>query len=184
MTARKVLALAGALLWTPAFAEEPGWDQAGRALEIRAHARLMEQDRSTLAPFESDGCSGGLSAAWRIAADTLPAFARAHEEAPPFEPCCVAHDRAYHTAGGAAEAEESYMARLTADRALRQCVLDTGRARQAGLAAQYGVSEAQAASAYRSLARSVYYAVRFGGGPCSGLSWRWGFGFEHCGRGD
>lgn len=182
MTALRALAFF--LLAAPAAAEDPGWDQAGRALEMRAHAWLMQLDRSAPAPFKSDGCSGGLSAAWSMAAKALPVFARTHQEAPPFEPCCMTHDRAYHLAGTAATAEDSYAARLEADRVLRQCVLDTGEARRSELAVLYGASEAQVEAAYAALARSVYYVVRFGGGPCSGLSWRWGFGFAHCGAGD
>ncbi len=182
MTALRALALI--LLAAPAAAEDPGWDQAGRALELRAHARLMALDRSLPAQFESDGCSGGLSAAWSAAAGALPVFARAHREVPPFEPCCVIHDRAYHAAGGAGTAEESYAARLAADRDLRHCVLETGVQRQGELAALYGVRGAQVDAAYQHLARSVYYAVRFGGAPCSGLSWRWGFGFGPCRSGN
>lgn len=165
-------------------AQDAGWDQAGRALEMRAHTRLMKQVGQTPDPFESDGCSGGLSAAWRMAARGLPAFADTHEDAPPFEDCCVAHDRSYHNAGAAATAEASYAARLDADRLLRACVLEVGEGRRPALSAQYGVNAAQVDAAYETMARAVYYSVRFGGGPCSGLSWRWGFGFAACGRGD
>jgi hypothetical protein len=175
-----LLALAG----SGAAAQGAGWDQAGRGLELRAHARLMDLAQQQPAPFETDGCSGGLSAAWRMASRSLPAFARAHEDQPPFEPCCIAHDRQYHGAAGAQTAADSYAARLDADQDLRACVLETGAQRKADLAELYGVSEEQAEAAYAALARAVYYAVRFGGGPCSGLSWRWGYGFAHCRSGD
>lgn len=59
--------------------------------------------------FTSDGCSGGLSVAWR-------AFTR---RPPPFEHCCVAHDFSYWKGG-------TYDERRAADRALERCVTATG----------------------------------------------------------
>lgn len=60
--------------------------------------------------FTSDGCSGGLSIAWRAV----------FREPPPFEGCCVAHDLAYWR-GGTAEQ------RADADVELWHCVAPTGR---------------------------------------------------------
>ena len=78
-------------------AAEPFGLAAQRALETPAHEALMvragRQDY-TPAPFVGDGCSGGLSFAWRTIANHWPAFARAHLEAPPYELCCDANDRA------------------------------------------------------------------------------------------
>ena len=45
--------------------------------------RVRETPGTTLTPFTTDGCSGGLSDAWRVVADRFPAFAEAHREAPP-----------------------------------------------------------------------------------------------------
>lgn len=77
----------------------------------------------------------------------------------PFEVCCVAHDRAYHAGGGEATPRGGYMARLGADRRLRACVADTGG---------------------QAVAEAMFGAVRLGGGPCSGLPWRWGYGRPDC----
>ncbi len=77
----------------------------------------------------------------------------------PFEGCCVSHDRAYHAGGGAATARGSYVERLAADRAFQACVAETGS---------------------QVMADALFQAVRLGGGPCSGLSWRWGYGRPDC----
>lgn len=163
-----------------------GWDQLGRGLELQGHAALMAQVAKVTAPasFTTDGCSGGLSSTWQGVATLWPQFARDHQEQPPFESCCVSHDRAYHNAGSAVTATDSYEARLAADRVLQACVVEVGTARQGELADLYGVSTAQVVEAYEWLAGSMYYSVRFGGGPCSGLSWRWGYGFDQCWSGN
>jgi hypothetical protein len=59
--------------------------------------------------FTSDGCSGGLSIAWRIVTG----------KAPPFEHCCVAHDFFYWHCG-------TFAQRMQADAALETCVAATG----------------------------------------------------------
>lgn len=56
-----------------------------------------------------DGCSGGMSAAWRKAFGT----------APPWEHCCDLHDQPYARGGTAAQ-------RAEADRKLRECVAANG----------------------------------------------------------
>jgi hypothetical protein len=168
------------LLAAPAAAQDGALQ---RTLELPAHRLLMEvvaAPGTQLTPFVSDGCSGGLSSSWRVVADLVPGFAEAHQPAPPWESCCVAHDRAYHAAGGARTAEASYDARLEADTTLRTCVEATGQTRLADLAARYGGSETQVRRAYSAIAGGMFTAVRLGGGPCSGLPWAWGFGYPGC----
>ncbi|KUJ76401.1 hypothetical protein AVO45_11415 [Ruegeria marisrubri] len=150
-------------------------------LEMPGHRALMQaREGADLSPFETDGCSGGLSSSWELVADTFPDFASAHENAPPWEACCVIHDRAYHDAGGASEAEASYQARLTADEELQACVIRKGDERVDGIAEYYGVKPEQVRGAYETIARAMFMAVRFGGAPCTGLPWRWGFGYPDC----
>lgn len=152
-----------------------------RSLEMPAHRALMAvREAEALTPFESDGCSGGLSHAWTLVADRFPGFAEAHRDLPPWEGCCVVHDRAYHDAGGAMTAVDSWVARRSADRALRSCVQTTGETRIESLSARYQTGPEQVRAAYRTIAGAMYLAVRFGGGPCSGLPWRWGFGYGEC----
>lgn len=173
-------ALSLCLLAAPVAAQD---NALQRALELPAHRLLMERvtaPETRLTAFASDGCSGGLSSSWRVVADLVPGFAEAHQAAPPWESCCVAHDRAYHAAGGARSPEASYAARLEADTALRACVIATGESRLAGLAARYGGSETQVRRAYAAIAEAMFTAVRLGGGPCSGLPWAWGFGYPGC----
>lgn len=153
-----------------------------REAELPAHRLLMSVIAAdpNPAPFVTDGCSGGMSAGWELVAAGFPEFAARHEAQPPWEACCVTHDRAYHLAGGARTAEASWDARLAADEALRACVSETGATRRAALAASYGISEDRVDAAYAAIAQAIFAAVRLGGAPCSGLSWRWGYGFPYC----
>lgn len=150
-------------------------------VEMPGHRALMAvRDGAELTPFETDGCSGGLSYSWTLVADTFPDFAAAHQDLPPWEACCVTHDQAYHNADGAVTAQQSYDARLRADEQLRLCVVETGETRVDDLAELYGATPGQVQGAYETIAGAMYLAVRFGGGPCSGLPWRWGFGYRDC----
>ncbi len=152
-----------------------------RSLEMPAHHALITQrGEAELTPFETDGCSGGLSASWRFVADTFPKFGALYEAHPPWEGCCVTHDRAYHNAGGALRAEDSFEARLSADDTLRACVKQHGEDRAEDYAQRYDMTPDQIRLAHSVTAEAMYAAVRFGGGPCSGLPWRWGFGYPGC----
>jgi len=152
-----------------------------RGVEMPGHRALIEQrGTAELTEFETDGCSGGMSASWRLVADTFPEFARLYEERPPWEDCCVIHDRAYHNAGGALRAEDSFDARLSADQTLRSCVKEHGNAHAEEYAIRYDMTPDQVRSAHSITAEGMYMAVRFGGGPCTGLPWRWGFGYPNC----
>lgn len=165
---------------TPSWSESSDWTFQ-RQIELPAHRSLLaDLEDAELAPFETDGCSGGLSMAWRTVASAFPDFAQVHEDLPPWEACCVIHDRAYHNAGGATSPDASFDARLAADETLRACVIDEGAARRRFLAEIYGVSPESIDRAYSGVAEAMFAAVRFGGGPCTGTPWRWGFGFPHC----
>ena len=158
-------------------------EQFSRGVEIPSHRRLetVRNDPATeLAEFTTDGCSGGMSSLWSFVADQYPAFAEAHGGHPPWEECCILHDRAYHSAGPDPDADASYSARLSADAELRACVASTADARDAVLKDEYGLTEAQVRSAYSGIAEAMFIAVRLGGGPCTGLPWRWGYGYPQC----
>jgi len=168
----------------PSQAGEPPATQLERWLELPAHRALRVVRTSSgviLAPFITDGCSGGMSRVWSYVADTFPDFAEAHRSRPPWEACCVTHDRAYHAAGPDPNPEQSYEGRLLADQALRACVLATAGERSDRLGTQYGLTTEQIRAAYSAIAEAMYLSVRLGGGPCSGLPWRWGYGYPHCG---
>ena len=152
-----------------------------RSVEMPAHRALMESRGDAMpTPFETDGCSGGLSSSWRLVADTFPKFSALYEEHPPWEHCCVTHDRAYHNAGGARQASASFDARLSADDALRACVKEHGQTHADEYAERYDMTPDQIRSVHSITGEAMYMAVRFGGGPCSGLPWRWGFGYSGC----
>lgn len=152
-------------------------------VELRAHEKLIaevEKAGRAPAPFTTDGCSGWQSAAWAFAAERIPVFEEAHGTLPPWEACCVVHDRAYHRAGDAPDALQSLRARQAADDALAACVEDTAAARQTELGEIYGMSPENVVRVYKLIAQTMLGAVRLGGAPCTGLSWRWGYGYPDC----
>jgi hypothetical protein len=153
------------------------------AVEIPSHrwlARIREAPDTKLAPFTTDGCSGGMSSLWVFTAERYPAFAEAHEGVPPWEACCVTHDRVYHTGGGNPDPETSYAGRLAADKELQHCVGAIASARDDVLQELYGMTETQVRLIYEAIGSAMFQAVRLGGGPCTGLPWRWGYGYPHC----
>lgn len=91
-------------------------------------------------PFTTDGCSGGMTAGWKLV----------FRQDPPWNECCVTHDRAYWRGGTRAE-------RRTADRELMKCVTENG---------------------HPVFALLMWLAVRVGGHPLLPLSWRWGYGWR------
>ncbi|MEL7011900.1 MAG: hypothetical protein AAFO72_01335 [Pseudomonadota bacterium] len=154
-----------------------------KSAEILAHKSLMRRINHApdgLAAFETDGCSGGMSAGWSLVSAEMPELAGTPDGDLPWTQCCVDHDKIYHVAGGATDADASYEARLAADDALRLCVIAIGEERKDATMERFGLSEAQVVLAYTIVARSMYNAVRVGGGPCSFLPWRWGFGYPNC----
>jgi hypothetical protein len=153
-------------------------------LELKGHRALrgVRENTPDPAPFTTDGCSGGLSDVWAYVAKRFPAFAEAHQARPPWEACCVIHDRAYHRAGWDLDPERSYDNRLEADRQLRACVLATADARATPLGEGYGLTPEQVEAAYSAIAQAMYVAVRLGGGPCTDMPWRWGYGYSPCDR--
>jgi hypothetical protein len=163
---------------------ESGIDALERQLEMRRHEHLVARKThpdSELAEFTTDGCSGGLSVGWEYLAGNIKRFHSMHGTRPAWEPCCIIHDQAYHTAGPSdATADESFEARKKSDLALKTCVLETGKKRTPKLSAEYDVSAREVEILYAAIANLMYQAVRIGGMPCTGLPWRWGYGWPEC----
>lgn len=165
-------------------ATDPAVDALERQLKLGRHERLLAriaEDDTVIDDFVTDGCSGGLSAGWEQIVARFPEFAARHGEKPPWQACCVVHDRHYH-AGGAdsASAEQSFERRKDADLALKACVAEAGVGRSAELREIYGLTEAQVSGLYAAIAQLMYRAVRLGGIPCSNQPWRWGYGWPPC----
>lgn len=164
--------------------EFSGVDALERQLEMKRHEQLVTTKThhdSELVEFTTDGCSGGLSVGWEYLAKNIQHFHTIHGTRPAWEPCCITHDRAYHTAGPRdATAGESFEARKKADLALKTCVVETGEKRTPKLGAEYKVSPQEVAILYAAIANLMYRAVRIGGMPCTGLPWRWGYGWPEC----
>ena len=167
-----------------AAATDATMDAIERQLEVGRHAPLLAriaEPGTRLSEFATDGCSGGLSAGWEQIASFFPEFAANHGQEPPWQACCIAHDRVYHRGGaGSAAAEQSFDRRKQADLELSACVVETGVARSGELREIYGLSEAQIEGLYVSISELMYRAVRLGGIPCTNLPWRWGYGWPPC----
>ena len=154
-------------------------DEALVALEREQMKRLARQQNrpgARIDAFRTDGCSGGLSAAWEYLAEISPEFAARAGNLPPWENCCVEHDRHYWRG----EAENGYEKRKQADAELRQCVILSGYEQQPELSRRLGLSPQEIEDSFNLVAEMMYQAVRLGGGPCTGLAWRWGHGWPNC----
>ena len=165
-------------------ATSPFLDDLERSLELGRHERLLKQTQNPdhhLSEFTTDGCSGGLSVGWQHLSEKIEFLKTVHGDLPPWESCCVTHDRLYHQAGERTfTAEMSFEARRKADEELRGCVLETGVARALELSEQYGLTVEEVGQVYEVIGDLMYRAVRIGGVPCSGLPWRWGYGWPEC----
>ncbi|MEA3419987.1 MAG: hypothetical protein U9Q90_11385 [Campylobacterota bacterium] len=159
-------------------------DTLERMLEMDRHKQLITQkknSKSTLSAFTTDGCSGGLSVGWEYLAGKIQGFQVNHGAIPPWQACCIKHDQAYHTGGERDNnATKSFEDRKKADLALRACVFDTGDTRAAELQKEYQLSREEVHRLYIVIADLMYRAVRVGGMPCTGLPWRWGYGWPKC----
>jgi hypothetical protein len=173
---RFFICLAGFLVMPMAVAESLLDDGLRETEELRMQQLQAVQSDGDIAPFTTDGCSGNLSANWGRLADTLPGFADEFGDKPPWEDCCVAHDKVYWSGS----VIDGYSMRLNADQKLKQCVVDTGARLTPELSARYSVTDENVDRAFSVIADLMYKAVRLGGQPCSLLPWRWGYGWPNC----
>lgn len=163
---------------------DPTMDAVERSLETGRHERLLAriaESDAVMSGFTTDGCSGGLSIGWEQFAARFPEFAVRHGALPPWQACCVIHDRQYHAgSAGTSSASESFERRKQADLDLKACVVDTGVRRSAALQELYGLTETQVRDFYEAISELMYRAVRVGGIPCTDQPWRWGYGWPRC----
>ena len=164
--------------------ESSGFEEQINNFELNQHSKLLAKiaaPTSTLVPFTSDGCSGGLSVGWQYMAGKISAFESIHGQHPPWESCCISHDKVYHS--GALQNDNSSMSfsrRKEADTQLQTCVIETGKTRSSVLLAEYNITAEELETIYQTIGELMYRAVRLGGMPCTGLPWRWGFGWPGC----
>jgi len=154
-------------------------DAVAESLEREQMSRLAAQQKRLgihIAAFRSDGCSGGLSQSWNLLANTLPIFADYAGNQPPWEHCCVAHDRDYWRG----ETQNGFNKREQSDARLRACVHATGEQRGAEIAQTLNLPQQEIVEMINLTSDLMYQAVRLGGGPCSGFPWRWGHGWPKC----
>lgn len=163
---------------------ESGVDAVERQLEMARHEKIIALKTNPQNPpdqFVSDGCSGGLSVGWEYLSREIGRFADFQESRPPWESCCVVHDRVYHTGGQMQPgAVDSFEARKQADNDLRECVVETGEKQARELMDEYHLSREKIDLLYQIIGDLMYRAVRVGGMPCTGLPWRWGYGWPEC----
>ena len=154
-------------------------EQIERELEEWRYPLLadVQQDKNNhLTEFTTDGCSGGLSDGWRYLARKLPVFKEKFGDKPPYEACCVTHDRAYWRG----ETENGFEKRLQADEALQQCVAEFGKMHRDEFAKEFSLSPQAIERNFVIVAALMYRAVRVGGIPCTDFTWRWGYGWPSC----
>jgi hypothetical protein len=152
-------------------------DEGAREFEeLRLQQLQTVQRNSDITAFASDGCSGGQSKSWELLAQVLPGFTNHFGDKPPWESCCVTHDKVYWRGSTV----DGYTKRKLADEQLRQCVVDTGIEFTPQISSKYAVPEEKVRQAFSLAADLMYQAVRLGGQPCSLLPWRWGYGWDNC----
>ena len=171
-----ILLVLGALAPLPGSADSLLDDGLRKIEQLRLLQLMTVQSNNDLAAFTTDGCSGNLSASWRLLSDHLPGFVDNFGAQPPWEHCCVSHDQSYWQGS----AVDGYVSRLRADRVLRQCVVSTGDDLAPALARKHGLEEGRVRELFAVVADLMYRAVRFGGQPCTMLPWRWGYGWPYC----
>ena len=174
MRVRDALFLIGLAIPANAHADEqPPIDEiVSEWIEMPAHRALIREltaSSAKPAPFATDGCSGGLSDMWQVVSGRMPDFAEVVGEHPPWEDCCVIHDRAYHSIAGASTAEDSFRARLSADKVLRSCVTGSADQHADRLADYYEVTTDFVRAGFAQTANAMFTSVRLAGGPCTAL---------------
>lgn len=151
-------------------------DERLELIGLEKLAYVQSIPENSIAPFTTDGCSGGMSDGWQYLSSLFPSFNKRYGNKPPWENCCVAHDRIYWRG----ETDNGYVKRKQADQELRACVVDTGKSASAELAVQYNTSVSEIEKSFEMAAELMYRAVRVGGKPCSLFPWRWGYGWPDC----
>ena len=174
---RRALALLSLALLSPLAAAETPLAEGMREIEeFRMRQLQAVHTDAEIQPFTTDGCSGNQSKSWQTLARLLPGFADELGERPPWEACCVAHDRLYWQG----RVDDGFNRRVAADAELKACVAATGERLAPELGSRYDVSEERVRDAFATIADWMYRAVRIGGQPCSLLPWRWGYGWPNC----
>ncbi len=174
---RPLAAVLAIFLLSPAISAQSLIDEGLREFEeLRLRQLQTVQSDGELTAFSSDGCSGNLSRNWQLLATRLPGFGDEFGQQPPWEDCCMTHDREYWRGS----VFNGYRQRHAADRQLRQCVVDTGVELAPTLAPRYSLTTEEVEQTFTVISDLMYQAVRLGGQPCSLLSWRWGYGWPNC----
>ena len=111
-------------------------DEQSELQRLERLAVIQAERHNKLADFVTDGCSGGMSEGWETFARYFPSFELYFGDKPPWESCCVEHDRRYWRG----EVEDGYVKRMQADKALKNCVSNTGRKMNESLSKKLGVA--------------------------------------------
>lgn len=145
-------------------------------LSLEKLAQVQADPTNKLSKFKTDGCSSGMSSGWQNLADVFPFFKQQYGDHPPWEQCCIDHDRAYWRG----EVVDGYAKRKRADETLKQCVTELGKASSQSLSKEVAMKPEEIESAYTIAGELMYKAVRIGGQPCTVFPWRWGYGWPMC----
>jgi hypothetical protein len=144
-------------------------------LEQMVQLEAMKTTTSLL-PFQTDGCSGGISSSWSTAMTNYESVSLIHSNYSdvvtlPFESACIEHDKAYHQGIG------GYTGRLEADSRLRSDIIEYGIANASDIQNRANLASSEhAIRLYEFIADTVYRGVRLGGAPCTDEAYAWGYG--------
>ena len=115
--------------------------------EFRMRQLQSVQVAAEIMPFTTDGCSANQSKNWEVLAQVLPVFADEFGQKPPWEDCCVAHDKLYWQG----DVADGYHHRVAADQELKACIVATGDKLAAELSSPYSVSEEKIGAAFATI---------------------------------
>lgn len=154
-----LLGLSGLLLAPLALADTLLGEGMREIENFRMRQLQSVQNNGQLAAFNTDGCSGNLSRNWAWLAKSLPEFKEQFGQHPPWEDCCVEHDKSYWNGS----AIDGYNQRVTADHELQQCVIATGVNLAPKLSVKHSISEDNVQRTFGLVADLMHKAVRLGG---------------------
>ena len=168
-------------LWQDAGEPDTFIDKLEYKVEIDRHERLAATRKAagvTLAPFVSDGCSGGQSAGWALASSRFDFLLSVMAATRHRESCARSMTKSATRADRQMPTQRPALKRGVSQTSnCAHAYAGLARSERKILMTEYGLGRDEVTLLYRGIADAMYRAVRLGGAPCTRLPWRWGFGW-------